>query len=189
MQGSLEHPPVVIRQSRLRLGLLGAIAAAFTLYTAWNLMSVGTHDIVYLGFDFGRIGTLAVYATGFVLCALGGGFVIMAFIIPDTLTLAPEGLTWSGMTRVMRLQWEDVSFFETNHATAGRRTHLVFYNLSDQYMIAHRNKTRDYGALGSNWELPPDRLVELLNAAKAHWDAPVRAADAPPRRAAGGWRF
>ena len=86
------------------------------------------------------------------------------------LTLSPEGLVWRSRLRSTRWSWRDTSRFRPIRVhIAGRR---VGFDLADppdgpktytQYYVSYAGADH---SLGGGWEIGPERLADLLNAAR-----------------------
>lgn len=153
VEGSLDDPPIVLRQDRLKLSLMclaflvvGGLLLLVPVrtYSAWHL--------IFLGF-------------------LGLGAVMSALmaISPTTLILDPRGLVWRTAFRTFDHPWSDFAGFRVS-PRRGLWT-VVKVELSDAFRAKSRWRFLLKGGveLGSFWELPPQRIVDVLNEARARW--------------------
>lgn len=111
----------------------------------------------------------------------GLGIPIFAWrlIRPDTLIMAPNGITWRNGFRTSHWQWSDLQSFRA-YLPAPRTTskHLGF-DFTDSYYAQNRqlrNKVKAMtgveGSFGGDWELSATDLADLLNKARIRWAGP-----------------
>lgn len=159
MEGSLETPPVVITLSIPQAFLQTAGFAAVALLCFLVVIgdpSPGGH-----------------FVSGFVAFTLAALWYAWRMLKPDTLTLSPDGLVWQSRLHTTRWAWRDVERFRAI------RVHIFskrvgFDRISGpmgpktytQYYVSYAGA--DDG-LGGGWEIPPEALADLLNAARAKW--------------------
>lgn len=165
VEGSFDSPPIVMRKDRPKLTLTGlAFLAVFGLlllipvrsYSAWHLFILG------------------LLALGAVLAGVGAMF-------PATLILDPSGLVFRTAFRTIEHPWSHFAGFRWY-----RRRGLLSVVLADfsDVLRPKRGWRRFlFGPLelGSAWELPASRVVDVLNEARARW-GPLP----PPRHRAKG---
>lgn len=167
MQGSLDHPPVVITQHRLKLALLFGLFAGLTVVLALGAwISSFLRDAVwaYLGLSF-----LAPLALGSAAAAAASGW---SFLHPGTLTLDPEGLTYRAYWYVRRHRWSDIAEFVVFAPSSRTRTPgCVFVEGYTGHTIG-RGVTGRHASFGHGWEMGAADMVEMLKAAKEAWSPP-----------------
>jgi hypothetical protein len=96
MLGSLENPPIIIRQDRLKLIVMAFACALFAVAAVLVAPSSRNSLVAYL------------FSAGF-----GLGFLLFIFMAtnPGTLVLEPRGLTWKTWLRTFTRSWSDFSKF------------------------------------------------------------------------------
>jgi len=155
VEGSLDDPPIVLRQDRLKLSLMFLACAAVTgllLLPPWGPNSTGR--LVALGF--------------FGLCSAISGLMAAR---PSLLILGPDGLTWRAMWRTFEYPWSAFARFYVFsrkgwlHGVAAELAH------EGPPKAAWRRFLTGSLDLGSFWELPPQRVADVLNEARARWAA------------------
>lgn len=160
VEGSLDDPPIVLRQDRLKLSLMCLSFAVVgglillipvTVYTPWHLIFLGI-----LG-----------------LCIVTFGAMVVR---PATLILDPHGLIWRQTFRTFEYPWSAFTRFYVLSrrrqltAVVGEFTH------EGPPKPAWRRFLTGSLELGSLWELPPQRVADVLNEARARWAVPAREA-------------
>ena len=162
MIGSLENPPITVRTSKAKilLYLLGALAFV-GLSVELILRSPGAS--LDQKFILGSAG------------AFFGLIAIMGFwkmIRPLTLMISPEGLRFTTAFGLRKLAWGDISGFCTIRV---RSACFVGINYTPRYTEraqARRSRLERFGAedtLPVGWELDPEPLCKLLDAALKRW--------------------
>ena len=140
VEGSLAHPPIVLRQDRRKLGFgfvcNGVLAVA--------LLATLRFDTVVDSLLFGFI---AVWAVDYGLRT----------IVPTRLILGPAGLVRRSFYRTVAFSWEDFASFRWY------RTRMMVNTI-----MAMRPNGVATG-LGGYWELPVQHVVDQLTAALEHW--------------------
>jgi len=153
VEGSVDDPPIVMRQDRMKYSawfLGGCSLLAFILLVPEVRYSTGT--IVGLSF----LGVLTAF------------FGLMA-AIPATLVLDSEGLEWRLLFRTIRFGWDDFRGFYTDRSRG-----LIMHVNGDmsEAFVARSGRLGGLARkldLGSFWELPAARVVEVLNEALVRW--------------------
>ena len=157
VEGSLDDPPIVLRQDRLKLSLLclgftlvGALILLIPVlvYTPWHLIFLG-----FLGLGIVMFGAMAVR--------------------PATLILDPHGLIWRQTFRTFEYPWSAFARFYL--LSRPRRFTVVAGEFAHQGppKPAWRRFLTGSLELGSFWELPPQRVADVLNEARARWAPPA----------------
>ncbi len=160
MIGTLEQPPIVIRSGAGRSLLLLFVSGAFVACGGW-MVTYGTPQDVWAGWL-----DMAFFGLG-VLVSL------WRLVRPDTLTISSEGLQYTVLWRVIRVQWPDVTEFMPWRPTLFST--FVGMNFAASYQPQaglRRFNTAALGiggSLGSGWEVDSMSLCELLNQALAKW--------------------
>jgi len=152
VEGSLAHPPIVLRQDRFKLGF------GFACYGA---LAVGL--LATLRFDSAQNSLLF----GFVaLCALDYG---LGTVVPTTLTIGPAGLVRRSFYRTVQFSWQDITGFRWYRTRM--MVNMVMAEHSDAYRatLGWRGFFGAATGLGGYWELPVQRVVDELTAALGHW--------------------
>jgi hypothetical protein len=163
MKGSLDNPPVLIFSSRWKSLLVLAGCLAFVAMGAFMLKSMNSDD------PQRRVAYLCIGFFG-----LGSPLMAWRFLFPDSLLLAPEGIVWRSALRTMRWTWQEVGNFQVCRIT---RSGTVGFDFSPSYTKQIRLRATNkslFGVEGSftgGWEIGPDELARLLNAARARWCA------------------
>lgn len=155
VQGSLENPPIIIRQSRFKLGAIAALGLFLTAF-CYGLMHAG---LLRGGRDLQH---LFVGALG--LCTIG---VIWMFVRPGVIEAKPSGLSWRPGFRDYHCAWADIDEFSVfrgpgllSYPRASFASHFRDYPISRSWFM---------GTLGSCWEVSPSEVVNVLNAARGKW--------------------
>ena len=164
MRGTLEQPPIVVRQTRLKLVLTTVFGVAATLAFGWSLST----DLVNESWVY------VIMVINTILFALGTFMSVLAIIRPGTLTLDETGVTWRQFARTTHFDWKDFAYFrlwsprpfaDVNQAA------FVYADDCPKHRLG-RKLTRNVGSFGVCWELSPSELVFLLDAAHTHWSRP-----------------
>jgi hypothetical protein len=151
VEGSVDDPPIVMRKDRLKLTLTSLACLAFLglvllipvrTYSGWHLIIYGS----------------------LVLCTVMAGIGAM---FPTTLILDPSGLVVRTAFRTVEHPWSRFDGFRWH-----RRQNLVAVvlgDLSDRPKVGWRRFLAEPLDLGSAWELPASRVVDVLNESLALW--------------------
>ncbi|MDO8976839.1 hypothetical protein [Reyranella sp.] len=160
VEGSLDDPPIVLRQDRLKLSLIclgltvvGGLILLIPVrvYSAWHLIFLG-----FLGLGIVTGGAMAVR--------------------PATLILDPHGLIWRPTFRTFEYPWSAFARFYV--LSRPRRFTVVVGEFTHEGppKPAWRRRLTGRLELGSLWELPPQRVADVLNEARSRWALPAREA-------------
>ena len=150
MIGSLDNPPIVIRQSRLKIGLMALLSAVLA-----SFLYLLFHAGLLKGSPYPAEGLIAVFS-------LGVPFLAWLFLNPETMIVGPSGIVWSGWRKTIRYRWDDLdNFFVWYGPYLYNRVGVTF---SKSYLGFLKE-----GTLGQFWELRPAKMVEILNQAKKKW--------------------
>jgi hypothetical protein len=161
MQGSLDFPPIVIQSSRTTAALLLLVSAGFVAIGALMLK------------DPKQSAAIAYLVMGFF--GLGIPLFAWRFIRPDTIRLAPDGITWRSIFRSGHWKWEDVRGFRPYKPSAKSISKHVGFDFAANYQAqaqarqAAKALTGVEGSLGGGWEMSAADLADLLNRAQARW--------------------
>ena len=163
VEGSVDDPPIVMRQDRMKL-IAGCLAfgslLAFILIVPEVRYSTGTIvGLSFLGCLTLVFGTMATF--------------------PTTLVLDPEVLELRVLFRTTRFGWGDFSHFYVDRirgliVVVSADMSETFSQKSGWLRLFSRKVN-----LGSFWELPAARVVEVLNEARHRW-APVESSRQHP---------
>lgn len=153
VEGSFDDPPIVLRQDRLKLS-----------FTFLGFVVVGGLVLlapvrVYSGWHLTILGSLGLGAVMFCLLAM----------VPTTLILDPAGLVRRSVFRTIEYPWSEFARFRW-HAMRGV-WHVVVADRSDEILarLGWRRFLEGPVGLGGYWELPAERVVEVLNEALTRW--------------------
>ncbi|MDE2500029.1 MAG: hypothetical protein KGL56_07535 [Alphaproteobacteria bacterium] len=164
MQGSLEQPPVIVTQDRLKLALLILLFAGLTVMLglgAWISSFLRSAVWAYLGLSF-----LAPLALACAVAAAASGW---SFLHPGSITLDPEGLTYRAYWYVRRHRWRDIAEFVVFAPSSRTRTPgCIFVEGYTGHQIG-RGIAGRHASFGHGWEIGAADMVELLKAAKETW--------------------
>ena len=171
MNGSLENPPIVIRGKRLR---------AFYLLALGGLMLFSAFGVAN-----GRDSWAAAIAP-----AIAGAvflvFAIWLIVAPARLRIDAKGVRQTSFWRTRFYAWTDVHDFRPTMVGLYRKM-IGFDFVTDPIKkggVTRRFNAAVTGAQGSllgGWEMPPEKLANLLNHAREHWLAEDAAASGQPR--------
>ena len=156
MQGSLDHPPVVVRAAR---SWALAYLAGCLLFVAVGFYSLRFSWAAWLGIPV------------FALTAL---VFLVQVLFPATLRLAPEGVAWFTGFKTYRYRWDEIENFRVSRLPASPLTEMVGFEYSPAARERRRidpNKPQGSidGAFGTNWEISSAELVALLEKSRRHW--------------------
>jgi hypothetical protein len=147
VEGTFDDPPIVMWQSRLKLSLICLCLVA--------VVGVGiiirTPNRGYLPWPFIFFGAFAATS------GLGAVF-------PTALILTPAGLVFRGALRTVRYEWSDFDRFRVFRI----RTRMVGGDFSASYKSRHR-WSWSWCVFGGFWDLPPQKIVDVLNEARRRW--------------------
>jgi hypothetical protein len=175
VQGSLDQLPIVIRSSRSTSFVMLIIGIVFVAASVLLLKSPNQNPALgWLGIAFFGLG-VPVFA--------------WRLIRPDTLIVAPDGITWRYAVRTNHWPWSDVQSFRP-YSPGGRTiSKYLGFDFTDSYYAQNRLLRSEHthrrivktisgveGSLGGGWELSAADLADLLNKARIQW------AGAPPSR-------
>jgi hypothetical protein len=160
MQGSLDEPPIIIKQDQGKF-VLGLFLIAG---------SVATFAAMGWGADLRQ--SIWVFA-GFALGGLSGLMFMRNFVPPCCLALDESGLTWHGPWTVRRYQWSAFTGFAVvSPLLLARQPGCVFAASTEQRPIIRR-LFGDTASFGPCWEMKAQEIVDLLDAARARWSGMV----------------
>jgi hypothetical protein len=163
VEGSFDDPPIVLRQDRLKLSLMSLALAALLGLVLWLPVRAYTpsHLIV-----------LACVAIGLV-------FHVLQALRPTTLVLDPNGLEVRFAFRTLDVPWPDVARFRLQ-----RRPYRAVVGEPSERCVARQSGWRRLligpQDLGSVWELPAQRVVDILNEALRRWGQDSASPQSPP---------
>lgn len=158
MEGSLESPPVVVRQS----------------WWAWAIMPLAALAVIgfsYLESNYDRSRWPAL-STALVVCACLFG--LWKFLRPSRLEIWPDGIVWFNGIRTRAFSFSDIAKFDVFTISTGRGSYrtagLVWARSAGQDdsprgLAALFMETNSRQLFGSAWELSCEDLVALLNQA------------------------
>lgn len=154
MQGSIEHPPVIVQSSR------GRMVVPFLLCA--GMAGIGTHDWLSAAPPPPKIVLSTLF---FFVGMLGAARMI---IRPARLILSPEGLHYATLLRNQRFRWDEIGLF---------RVETISYRWRRVKMVKFDCHPRDPGKiyavlLGGMWEIDNQSLVDLLDRTQARWIRP-----------------
>ena len=156
MRGTVENPPIIIEQDRIKLGLSLVIAAGGTLLSAgrlWAGAGKSEHLEYFLVFLFGALSLYLIYA----------------LFRPGRLILAPAGLTWHTGIRTFRYSWDDfASFVIYKPRIFSRQPGYVSADGSQANKIL-QGFMGGTDSFGPCWKESTREIVDLLNEARARW--------------------
>lgn len=154
VEGLFDDPPIVLRQDRLKLSF-SALFPAVLIGGLVLLIPVRA----YSGWHFLMLALLGLTTVSFGLLA----------IVPATLILDPKGLIYRSVFRSYECSWSVFARFRW-YSRQGL-LHVVAADFSDERIA--RSGWRGFLArtaeLGSFWELPAQRVVDVLNEALTRW--------------------
>ncbi len=150
VEGSLDDPPIVLRQDRMKLVALclifAVLAALMFCIEPWE----------------------PPIARFFLPTLLGAGALLFAWcaIFRATLTLDASGLVWRTGFRTVKYEWQDFTGFFVDFFNWQKYVGIEFSTRYKKYRPGRLNT----GYLGSFWELPAQKIVDVLNEARTRWD-------------------
>ncbi len=156
MQGTLDDPPIVIRQDRHKIFLLLLVCLVLAAVSGTDLFESGARDLAWHGF---------VVAT-LLACA---AMVAWNLAHPGSLTLDRNGLTWKNMWRSFRYDWNEFDGFEVYAPVAWRQWPGCVFSAAHRKQRQSQLPTSGRGSFGGNWEMKAKDVVALLNEARRRW--------------------
>jgi hypothetical protein len=177
MQGSFDHPPIVIRSSRWKAGILTLVCLAFTIACAAMLMTE-----IPKGATFGDLWKAWL---GVVFFGIGIVVALSALIWPGSLTLTPDGVQCRinigpGLSRSFGYAWKDIVEIRLwKPARGGKQVAVV---LTDEYprsrtLKLNRQLFNIDNSFAGSWELSPPALCDLMTQAWTAYRRPGAHAD------------
>ena len=167
MQGSFEHPPIVIRSSRWKNAIvllisLGSTAAAWVVFDGtrrdWDMTALLISAAAVLFFAFGA------FVTG------------RRILRPHELTLTPNGFSSSASAglfaqfKPMRHHWTEISGFEVHsYGYLGTPRSCIAVRLWINAGAPVKSRESADPLLPMGWELSTTTLCALLNEARMKW--------------------
>lgn len=155
MEGSLDDPPIVLRQRRLKqVGtcLAGLVAASISAYLVASTSAAALHYFVPI------------------LVGLVGVTSGVNAIFPDMLIIDANGVVWRRWFWTVEFQWTDFRRFRAS--PEGEKQVEADISLGMRRRLGWRRflpGLRGPVNLGIGWELPAARVAELLAEARARW--------------------
>ncbi len=156
MNGSLENPPIVIRGKRLR-GIWLLLVGGLMLLSVFGL----------IGAQGGWVAAIAPALAGLLFFAVGGWLVVS----PARLEIDATGVRQTNFWRTRAYAWTDVHDFRPTMVGLYRKM-IGFDYLVDPNKKGSRTRrfnaamTGAEGSLLGGWEMPPEKLANLLNHAR-----------------------
>ena len=122
MQGSLDSPPIIVRSSKWTALWMLLVSILFVDIFVLMLRDPNPTKqsqllIAYTGAGFFGLGILVFFTR---------------LLRPDTLEIAPSGLTWRSLVRSMSFRWQDVRDFRSYRPTARVRSPHVGFRFCRQ---------------------------------------------------------
>jgi hypothetical protein len=162
VRGSLDQPPIIIRQTRFYWGALLAFSAIFAAAGIFILRSASS--------PFGS----KAFA-GFLLAGACGGAwrLLNLFVNPDSLILDSAGLAMKTASGTLKLAWRDIADIalipqDPFDAPTMEERPIPTCLLNDE--AAKRTRLPNGRLkLGLAWGMEPAKFIDLLRAAKARW--------------------
>jgi hypothetical protein len=156
MQGSFDHPPIVVRTSRA-VSLIG-------LFVCGGLFSMGIWHLFHPVATWTAEGYFMLVAVG-----LGSFYFVLNLLRPGALVLSPSGLTWRAPLGSRHWQWKDLDNFRAG--SLGVVACDIFSRDSSFAWLRPINKAVSgrHGAFGFGWEGGATAVVALLTDARTRW--------------------
>ena len=152
-EGTLDDPPIVLRQDRVKLSLIALcfmLLATFVCSTGSPLHNNGTlFWTSFFGVVTGCFGWKAV--------------------MPGTLALDPAGIVWRTSFRKVKYEWNEFSDFRTYSIKGLINPVLGDFSGNRKSHRIWRNITGGPASFGAFWELPAQTIVDVLKKARSHW--------------------
>lgn len=167
MQGSFDTPPIIIQQSKVKLGLNVLLAVGVVSVCYWLFGTTAPASIAD-GMEKNAI---------IVALALFAAFQVWTFFQPNVLEIGPEGLVWRKNLRTCRYAWSDFDGFVVTRNSRGWSQYpdAVFSKDAQRRPIAALLWSDT--AIGSNWEIGAPEVTNILNQALAKWGHPAQGRD------------
>jgi hypothetical protein len=159
MRGSLDDPPIVIRQNRLKFFFISLVCGAFVLLAVPILRRHTDQAVALVVLAYV---TIAFFGSGALL-------LLLVAIFPGSLIVEKEGIISKISFRTFRYRWADFEKFTVwSPATFSRHVGCIF---SEEYQAHHASAriTGGLGSFGGGWELKTADVVDLLNRARDLW--------------------
>jgi hypothetical protein len=172
--GSLESPPIVIRQARgklVRILLLSIVMTALVVF-AWRGMRADGDPKAPL------------MLAGACFFALGIPLFSYQLVRPATLTLTPQGFSYHGIGKGWSRAWSDIAGFGLlEQRSRGIKTSsMLCWTYQPHYdsqkvgrQVASFVSGGAEGALPGMWSLKPEALLELMEQARLRWAGGAKA--------------
>ncbi len=160
----LNTPPVVIRQSRLKIFGYLLIAVTFVVIACFM-----TQDK-----NLSLRATIGMWL-GFALFGPGALLFLYLLIRPDSLELTPEGMTYRALRGPKSWRWEEIGEFHIFRVRNARHVAFSFASRPAQPNLLQRVNASlgADGSLGTGWSLSAEQMVTLLNQALVRWRRPA----------------
>lgn len=152
VEGSLKNPPIILRQDRMKLSAFCLIFVVLAAATFWVDPEGPRSDYFFWPILFGLVALLFAWS----------------IVFRDTLTLDPSGLVWRTGFRTRKYEWRDFVGFSVDILGWQKYVAMEFSNNYKKY----RRDRLNVGYLGSFWELPVQKIVDVLNEARKRWEIP-----------------
>jgi hypothetical protein len=153
MLGTLQNPPIILAQDRVKLSLLLIAGIGFVAL----ILTIGIARSVFL-----------TYA-GLVLFGLGSMLVAWSIVRPATIVLDQSGIAYRSRMRTVQYEWQDFAeFFIWSPRWPVKFAGFVYSETSRRDRIG-RAINGGIGSFGGSWELPVSEMVDLLNQAHGRW--------------------
>ena len=156
MQGTLDDPPIVVQQDRLKIFLVLLFAIGMTIFS-FLMLWTGTAKSLTWAY---------IMSVWFVILTL---IVAVWLLRPWRLTLDRSGLRRSTIWRATHYEWNDFSGFVTFSPSLFLRQPGGLLSKSCPKWRIGRRFAGDLVTLGSCWEMSPSEIVELLNRGLQRW--------------------
>jgi hypothetical protein len=162
VRGSLDKPPIVVTTSYWKTFAYFAGNSVFVLI---GILMISTEDAAWVD-----------WVVGFFAAFFGVGALAMIaqMVAPPSLTLTPEGVSWSTGFKTVHHGWRDIHEFRV-YRIPGTSTTMVGFDYRPDYpeylKLRKFNKRlmNVEGALGMSWSISNAALADLLNDARARW--------------------
>jgi hypothetical protein len=156
MQGSFEHPPIIVGIPKAKIGATFAIAAAVAILTVL----------------VPQVPTFVEFPAWLFVLLSGGALATAPLLI-----ISQEGLLRRSILGKDSWAWEDFDRFEVYQMPFLGITSPGCY-FSQAYIrrtqpIPDPLTPADKGVIGALWEMPAPELVALLNEARERWAIPI----------------
>jgi hypothetical protein len=158
VQTDLDGGPVVVRKSRIKSVQMILVSVGFCGLLAWDAQTSPT--------------TPWYIWPGIVLFGLGGLMFAWQLVRPEQLIISQAGLEWRSLSKTMTYRWDQLSEFSVfsirgakmiGFSTPAQSAPARWLGQFNAEMIGHS------AALPGLWEMKPEALADLLNAARTRW--------------------